>query len=727
MRMRSDLVCVSREIGGATHWIIKDPIRLAYHDYVERAYFLLSLFDGRRSVSEIKTEFQQRFQSDLPETELNTYVSTFVRDEVVVLDHENDGKRLFSRHKQITNNSWRRFFSNPLAIKLPGWNLTRVFDRLMPLTQWAIQPISLVLISLLAFIAFGLVFLNATEVYARLPLATDFFASQNIVMLVLCLSAIKLVHEFAHAMVCKHLGAECHEVGFMFLVLAPCMYCDVSDSWMIHSKWKRIAIASAGIATDLFLASVATLLWWFSEPGSFNSLCLNIMFIAGLGSILFNANPLLRYDGYFVLSDLVGIPNLWAKAKKQLSTRLNKWLWDAQLDDSTNDRHQWFLIGYAIASFLYRVLIVCSILYFVLNLLTEYKLDFLAVILTLFSIWGLLIKPSLAYVAHVFELVVHGKSSRWRTSFTLVLFLTGVGIVVFLPLPYWISVPAYTELRDAERLYVKTAGVLSDHLEYGSQIRANDIVAEFEWHNLRMREEQLVGKIEMNKARIQALETLRVWNPKAGDQIPTLQEVVRGFEQSLLSVQEEISLLKVTCGRDGILIKPRTLKQNATKNSSLVSDDLGFWSGKPLREKNLAAFFETGSLIGLVGDPNLLDSYALIRQENADLIRVGQAAKTQLGSSPHRIIEGTVESISLMREAELPADVRDFLAARFHNEIQMSEIESGKIYLARIKLDTGSQSGLNFESAKARIRVKNCTLLKRFSRFVARTFSSLFD
>ncbi len=451
------------------------------------------------------------------------------------------------------------------------------------------------------------------------------------------------------------------------------------------------------------------------------------MFIAGLGSILFNANPLLRYDGYFVLSDLVEIPNLWVKSKEQMLKQLNSWFWGIQGNDSPDRHNKWLLFAYGVCSFLYRILIVSSILYFVITLLTANRLDLIAVLLVLFSIWGLLLKPLVAYAASIFGSAVHGRLSRWRSYATIFLLIAGVSVISFLPLPYWISVPAFTELRNADRLYVKTPGVLINQIEYGSVVKPEQVIAEFESDNLQLQKEDIAGKIAKNLARIQALEALRIWRPEVGDQLPALREVILGLEQSLLSIEAEIKSLKVRSRRSGVLIEPRTLRQNERDNSSQATDELSFWRGKPLRNKNLAAFFETGILIGLVGDPQKLDCYALVRQENVDLIRVEQAAETQLSNSPNRILTGTVKSISLMKEAELPIDVKDFLTSRYRNEIQMGEVESGKIYLARIEMKDDSKNGLNFETAKTRIRVQNCTLLKRFTRFASRTFSSMFD
>ena len=114
-------------------------------------------------------------------------------------------------------------------------------------------------------------------------------------------------------------------MGIMVLVLTPCLYCNVSDSWMLPNKWHRACIGAAGIYVEVVLASICTFLWWVSEPGLFHNLCLNVMFVCSTSTIVFNANPLLRYDGYYVLADLVEIPNLRQKATTILSRKLGEW------------------------------------------------------------------------------------------------------------------------------------------------------------------------------------------------------------------------------------------------------------------------------------------------------------------------------------------------------------------------------------------------------------------
>ena len=144
----------------------------------------------------------------------------------------------------------------------------------------------------------------------------------------------KILHEFGHGLSCKRYGGECHEMGFMFLVFTPCLYCNVSDSWMLPNKWHRVFIGAAGMYVELILASIATYLWWFSEPGMFNFLCLSVMFICSVSTVVFNGNPLLRFDGYYILMDILEIPNLRQKATEILKRWFQQYCLGLELQEN---------------------------------------------------------------------------------------------------------------------------------------------------------------------------------------------------------------------------------------------------------------------------------------------------------------------------------------------------------------------------------------------------------
>ena len=176
----------------------------------------------------------------------------------------------------------------------------------------------------------------------------------------------KVLHEFGHGLSCKHFGGECHEMGVMMLVLTPCLYCNVSDSWMLPNRWHRAAIGAAGMYVELVLASICTFIWWFTEPGPLNYICLNVMFICSVSTVMFNANPLLRYDGYYILSDVLEIPNLRQKASTILNRKLGAWCLGLEEpeDPFLPKRHQWLFALFTVASAVYRWVVTFSILVF---------------------------------------------------------------------------------------------------------------------------------------------------------------------------------------------------------------------------------------------------------------------------------------------------------------------------------------------------------------------------
>ena len=273
---------------------------------------------------------------------------------------------------------------------------------------------------------------------SKLPEFYQFFSIHNAFLLVVVLAVTKIIHEFGHGLTCKHFGGECHEMGVMILVLTPCLYCNVSDSWMLPSKWHRAAIGAAGIYVEILLSSICTFLWWFSEPGLFHNLCLNVMFISSVSTIIFNANPLLRYDGYYVLSDLVEIPNLRQKATQILSRKLGQWClgMEPPEDPFLPQRSQVFFALYSVAAAAYRWLVTFSICWLLYKFFEGYEVKPIGQAVVLMSLWGLLGIPlyqvgKFFYVPGRLEQV---KKPRFYTS----LGVLGVVLlaVLFVPLPY---------------------------------------------------------------------------------------------------------------------------------------------------------------------------------------------------------------------------------------------------------------------------------------------------
>ena len=396
IRRRPDLVARRQHYLGRSYWVVKDPVGLNYFRFQEEEYAILQMLDGQTSLDEIK----DRFEADFPPQkitleELQQFLGMLHRSGLVVTDLPGQGRQLRQRRDERVRKQWLSAVSNILCIRFKGFDPERLLNWLYPYFRWFFSPITLALCCLLGLSALLLVAVEFDVFHSKLPEFYQFFNVHNAFLLALVLGVTKVMHEFGHGLACKHFGGECHEMGIMVLVLTPCLYCNVSDSWMLPNKWHRAGIGAAGIYVEVVLASICTFLWWFSEPGLFHNLCLNVMFVCSTSTIIFNANPLLRYDGYYVLADLVEIPNLRQKATTILSRKLGEWCLGLEPPDDPflPQRNQVFFALYSIAAAAYRWVVAFSICWFLYKLFQSYDLKIVGQCVVLASLWGLLVLP----------------------------------------------------------------------------------------------------------------------------------------------------------------------------------------------------------------------------------------------------------------------------------------------------------------------------------------------
>src|SRR5947209_8298186 len=180
-------------------------------------------------------------------------------------------------------------------------DLDRVLVRMLRYLSWVFTSWFMVVSVGVMLSAIMLVSTHFETFYEKLPSYHEFFSFSTVGYLWLALGVVKVIHEFGHGLSCKAFGGEVHEMGLLFLVFSPCMYCNVSDSWTLPNKWKRIIISAAGIYVELIIAAIATWVWWNTPTKPFiNHLSLSLMVVCSVSTVVFNANPLMRYDGYYV-------------------------------------------------------------------------------------------------------------------------------------------------------------------------------------------------------------------------------------------------------------------------------------------------------------------------------------------------------------------------------------------------------------------------------------------
>ncbi|KAH2824725.1 hypothetical protein KXV85_000456, partial [Aspergillus fumigatus] len=276
----------------------------------------------------------------------------------------------------------RGSFGNPLAMRLPVWDPDRFLETTLPLVRPAFSRTGALVWLATMLIALVLIGIHWSELTDGM--SDRILAAESLLLTAMVFPVLKFFHELGHAYATKIGGGEVHELGLMVLVFAPVPYVDASASISFRSKWRRALVGASGMLTELFVAAIAMVLWTLVEPGLVRSLLFQTVLIAGLSTVLFNINPLLRFDGYYILSDLIEIPNLGARSPQYWAWLVNRLAFG--LNDSpraTTPRERYWFLAYAPLALAYRILMLFSISIFVA---THYFF-----VGALIAVWGLVL------------------------------------------------------------------------------------------------------------------------------------------------------------------------------------------------------------------------------------------------------------------------------------------------------------------------------------------------
>ena len=272
---RNDLRVKRIEYQGVGSYVVKDPVGLKYHRLQAEQYAVLELLDGKRSLEAIRDVLEHEFPTlTFTPVDVQHLISDLHQKGLAYSDRPGQGESLVQQHrKQRRQNMWRTL-RNVLYIRLPGWDPETTLKFLYPFFRFMFRPWAVWLGFLFVLSSIVLLLVKFDHFQARLPEFQQFFGWPNLLYLSVTLAAAKIIHEFGHGLSCKHFGGECHEMGVMLLVFSPCLYCDVTDSWMLKNKWQRIIIGGAGMWIEIQLSALAIFVWWNTQPGLLNHLAL---------------------------------------------------------------------------------------------------------------------------------------------------------------------------------------------------------------------------------------------------------------------------------------------------------------------------------------------------------------------------------------------------------------------------------------------------------------------
>ncbi|MBL8850651.1 MAG: HlyD family efflux transporter periplasmic adaptor subunit [Planctomycetaceae bacterium] len=677
-RMRPDLHWMPQVHGGEVVWVVKDPVALHYLAFGPEEFSLLQLLDGRRTAHEICRAFERQFvprRLGLPT--LGEFVARMHALGMLVSDAPGQGAQVYERGRRKQRRSFAQSLLSILAIRFRGVDADRFLEQLERRTRWAFRPWFLCA-ALCLMVSAMLVMLAHPPAASELT-QDALLHRENLLALMAAVAISKILHELGHGVACKHFGGESHEIGAMLLVFVPCLYCNVSDAWMIPSKWKRIAVSSAGMFVELLLASACVYLWRFSEPGVVHQVALNIVLLCSVNTLLLNGNPLLRYDGYYVLSDLWGIPNLAQQSKTAVSSLAQRLIGiDPGRDDIRPDRRR-LLVAYGVLSGVYRLLVMVGILWMLHRTLAPQGLGSLAMLLSVVTVGGVIYGPTASLARRIRRPSTSRPLNGRRFSAAMLMAIALLAAFLMMPLPQHVGVPFVIEPVDARPVYALMSGRLQSAVACGEAVQQGDVIVALDNPDLDIQIAALSGRLARQQVRVRALDSRRDRDAIAVQELPAAREELAALEQQLETLRQNHARLTMTAEITGVVLPPPVADG---------ADDSGEPAPpSPISREQFGRAVPAGALLCLVGDPQQLVATLVVDEDSVAELQVGQPVSLRADAIPVRRLTGVVTQISRQSAVAPQENVASWSRLLASDVSQGAADQRATLYEARVTLD----------------------------------------
>jgi putative peptide zinc metalloprotease protein len=611
---------------GELWYVMQDHVSGRYYRFTPTAYQVIGMMDGRLSVQDLWEKVTVRFGDEAPtQGEMVNLLSQLHAADVLLCDVPPDTAELFRRHTKGEKSKWQTYLRSPLSLRFPLFKPERFLARTVPL----VRPLFSIYGALLWLAVVGSAAVLAGLHWQELTgdLVDRVLSAQNLLILWLVFPVVKALHELGHGYAIKALGGEVPEMGIMLLVLMPVPYVDASSSLAFREKWQRFLVGAAGMMVELFVAALALFVWLHLPPGTLlRSLCFNAILIAGVSTILFNGNPLLRYDGYYMLSDLLGIMNLSQRSTDYWGYLFKRHLFglrQVEAPYAAPGERFWF-ISYSLAAYAYRLFLYFAIITFISN-----KFFFIGIMLALWALVGMIVVPACKRIHFVITSPTLRENRGRAVMATGGLVLAALIVLFLLPFPSWTRTEGVVWAPEESQVRAGTEGFVD-------QVRAvpNGPVKKGEVL-VTCRDPLLAAQVKVLEAQLRELEVRYYDLVAALDlvQARLVQEDLEHIRSSLARAREKESALTIHSPGDGLFILP-------------AAQDL------PGR------FVKQGDLLGYVINSTGPTVRVVAPQSDIDLMRQRQlAVNVRLASEVDRVIPAAIKRVVPGAQERLPSTV----------------------------------------------------------------------
>ncbi len=619
--LRSDLIFIDQSMSGETSYILKDPVKQTYSRYDKEEYYVLSALDGKRNSREVAQFVNKTYDLDFTPKEIRQFVFKLEKDDLFERTEEQQNTFLYEQMREQRKSRILHAKGSFLYFRIPLVDPNDFFNIAIPYLRWLWSTPVVTASILFILSAIGILISNSAEVATNMAHTFDFAnqTSWGLFGLWITVMLTIAIHELGHGLTCKHFGGECHEIGLLFLLMTPCMYCNVNDSWMFKEKRHRLYTVFAGCYFEILFACIAVYFWWLTAPGSaLNVISFQIVLVAFCATMLMNLNPLMKFDGYFALSDYLEIPNLKQASKEHVSHLIkSKVLRLTEEDPDLSRRKQRILTTYGSLATIYMINMKLGMLFMAGSFL-----------IGKFQVWGLI--PTLAIAYKLYGPTVknqvtlgqrlleeHGEHfKRWHLSWMTGTFaIVALLVVFFVPFTSYLSVPASLKPVREAILRTTTPGYVSDLLSNKRAFFAGEAILQQENDDLKGREANNLSELRANTIHMQAALAVG----RSGE-IERLRRLRAKLTDEQTELARESKSLTLSAPFNGIL----KAELNRVEHS----------------------YLEAGTEIGTLIDPSAYEAVVGVPEADFQELRAGMNALLVLDQQPGTIFTGQITRIA---------------------------------------------------------------------------------
>ena len=498
-KIRDDLKLLETSVAedGSKRWLLFDPIQNKYFNIGIDTFELISNWQSDIEIDEFLKILEDK-NYDIEKESLQTFIDFLINNNLILCEKSKDTQRMVNILRKSKQNIFKWLIHNYLFIRIPLLKPDKWLENNKNRINFLYSNLWQNIVLILGFI--GIVFVlrdweNFISTFMYL------FSKEGFFYYFLSLVFVKSMHELGHAFTAKRLGCKVPTMGVAFLVLFPVLYTDTTSAWKLKSKYQRLQIVLGGIKVELYLALIATFLWSFAPIGIFKSILFIIATTSWISSLLINISPFLRFDGYYILSDITDSKNLQPR-----SFAMAKWfirknilgLEEEKPEILVKEKENFFII-YAILTWIYRLFLFLGIAL----LVYYFAFKVLGIILFLVEIVWFILLPVYNELKIWWSKKDKVKfNTKNKISLFLVVFLL---FLIFIPWNSTIKMPAIIESKNYFEYYSAEDGYIEQiYFSNGQNVKKDQVLLkikspEIEYKIAQIQEEIESLKFEINK------------------------------------------------------------------------------------------------------------------------------------------------------------------------------------------------------------------------------------